>query len=198
MPQHTHQAPPGATAGRAFTCPRCGARLRIVRRRVVRRPRAGIAPARPAVPARAPAPAVRRLPGGGVWWGALALLVLALVMGEVFAATIPSAPPPGEPAPAIAYTIERSAVAQWVTMGAGASLALNASQQVTAVTLRGQKTTDGVLRAQVVLKDSKGNTLATGRAILPSESGDFALTVGLEPATVPYSRVAQVAVTYTR
>lgn len=198
MPQHTHQVPSGVVAGRAFACPRCGAHLRIVRRRVVRRPRAEGVPARPALPARAPAPPGRRLPGGGVWWGALALLVLALVVGEVFAAQVPPAVPAGEPARGIAYTVERRAVASYVTAGAGASLALNASGQVTALTLRGKKTTDGVLRAQVALKDSKGNTLSTGSALLPPDSGEFALTVGLEPATVPYSRVAEVAVAYTR
>ncbi|MCS7207121.1 MAG: hypothetical protein NZ951_04190 [Dehalococcoidia bacterium] len=197
MEEHRHQVPAEAHAGRAFACPRCGARLRIVRRRVVRRPRAGVEAPRSPAPARAPTPAGRRLPGGGVWWGALALLVLALVVGEVFASTVPSAPP-GEPAPALTYTVDRTATAQWVTAGAGASLTLNASGQVTAVTLRGKKTTDGVLRAQVALKDTKGNILATGRGVLPSDSGDFALTVGMEPATIPYSRVAEVAVAYTR
>nr|BAL56994.1 hypothetical protein HGMM_F46A05C33 [uncultured prokaryote] len=148
-------------------------------------------------PAHRPSAGGAPAPGGGVWWGALALLVLALVMGEVFASTVPGTPP-GEPAPAIAYTLDRSGAAQWVTAGAGASLALNASGQVTAVTLRGRKTTDGVLRAQVALKDTRGTTLATGQAVLPPDSGDFALTVGLEPATVPYSRVAVVEVAYTR
>lgn len=192
MQGHGHRTPPGAPAGRALACPRCGARLRIVRRRVVRR--AAVPPPPPA-----PSPAAGRRPNGGVWWGALALLALALVVGEVFAAALPGPPPQGEPAPAVTYSVHRGDVAASVLAGVGASLVVNAPGQVTAVVLRGQKAaTDGPVWAEVTLRDTRGAPLATGRAPLPPEGGPFAATVGLEPATTPLDQVALVEAVYRR
>ncbi len=134
-----------------------------------------------------------------MWWGGVALLVLALMVGQAFAANLsPELEAGTTAAHGVAYAIDRSNVASRVTSGSGATLVLDQAQHVASVAVKGSKTTNGTLAVMVALKDTRGGTLATGQAALPERSGDFSVTINLEPATIPYSRVATVSVVYGR
>ncbi len=202
----------GGAPKHALSCPRCGARLRVIRtRRIIRRrvaaPAASVA-ARPAPAARtatrtsaglrrAKGSFIQRIPSGNMWWGGVAVLVMALLLGEAFAANIPSHPgtaPTGSRG--VAYSVDRSRVSSNVTSSSGATLVFNSNQQVTAVTVRGHKTTDGKLVAKANLKDAKGVSLASGQAALPETSGDFSLAVPVEPPTIAYNGIADVSVVF--
>jgi hypothetical protein len=132
-------------------------------------------------------------------WGGLAVLVMALMLGEAFAANVS---PQSASSPAakqgVIYTVDRSAVASRVMSGSGATLVLNSDQQVAAVSVKGRKTSNGTLGVIVTVRGAKGETLATGRAGLPEYSGDFSVTVPLEPATLSYWQVGTVSVEYGR
>ncbi|MDP3062050.1 MAG: hypothetical protein Q8O40_02370 [Chloroflexota bacterium] len=142
---------------------------------------------------------LQRFSRGNMMWGGLAVLVMLLMLGEAFAANTPPqsarTPTGGQ---GVIYTVDRSEVASRVTAGSGATLVLSPEQQVTGVTVKGRKTSNGTLGVVVTVRGAKGETLATGRTGLPVYSGDFSVTAPLEPASISYWQVGTVSVEYGR
>ena len=203
---------PHRRSGHFLSCPKCGANLRVVRRRIIRRrivssaltsqravplQRQGQQPAGGGTRAVRKGSLLQRVARGNMMWGGLAVLVMVLMLGEAFAANTPpqsaTTPTGGQ---GVIYTVDRSDVATRVTSGSGATLALSSDQQVTAVTVKGRKTSNGTLGVMVTVRGAKGETLATGRAALPEYSGDFSVTAPLEPASISYRQVGTVSVEY--
>jgi len=211
--EEARQAPHGRS-GHSLDCPKCGAHLRVVRRRIIRRRLSSSAlPAQRAVPlqrqAQRPAGGgiqtvrkgslLQRFARGNMIWGGLAALVMVLMLGEAFAANVtPQSASDPSVKHGVIYTVDRSAVASRVMSGSGATLVLSSEHQVTGVTVKGRKTSNGTLGVIVTVRGSKGETLATGRTGLPEYSGDFSVTAPLEPATISYWQVGTISVEYGR
>lgn len=130
--------------------------------------------------------------------GAL-LLGIGLLASQAYSASMPVTSQPIQNMGtdgALTYSADWSAGSSVVTRHESSNLTLNVSDQITTVTVGGNKAS-GAANVSVTLKDKVGATLDSGSGSLVTAAGAYTTAVTLTGGTTAYSKMASVSAAYT-
>ena len=143
--------------------------------------------------------AIKHIKGKGVWvLGAVsALLVLVgLFTTQAFSASMTVTSDTLQNSGGdLTYTTDYSG-ASAITRHESSDLTINGSDQITTVTVEGNKAS-GTVDVKVDLKDTSATIVDTKTVALPSAAGAFSTAAALTLGNIAYSTVATIAATYT-
>ena len=142
-----------------------------------------------------------RIKGKGVWfWAAVSVLLVVTVLfsSQAFSASMSVTAQPLQNAGNgdLTYTSDYSGASAIVTRHESADLTLNGSDQITTVTVQGNKASGGA-DVQVDILDASATLLDTATIALPSAAGAYNTAVTLGSGTVVYHTVTTVSASYT-
>ena len=124
------------------------------------------------------------------------LIVVGLVASQAYSTAMTVAGEPLQnPAGPLTYSSDYSGVSAVVTRHESSDLTVNVSDQITAVTVQGNKAS-GVADVKVDLLDASATIVDTATIALPGAAGAYSTVVNLNLGTVEYYTAATVSEVY--
>lgn len=142
----------------------------------------------------------RHIKGKGVWvWGAITALLVVTVLFSTQAFSVSmsvTAQPLQNAGGDLTYSSDYSAASAVVTRHESSDLTVNVSDQVSSITVQGNKANGGT-KVKLDLLDTSATILDTITVALPSAAGTYSTVGNLTLGNIAYNKVAKISAVYT-